>query len=287
VIVVLVTTDDGLSEATHRFRELGLDTADVVAPTDARRLVLAHVDDSEAASVVSRLRSEGQIAVLRPSGGAQLAAWRRHTRPITIGERLTVCFAWSEHDRRGLSGLVELDPNGGFGTGAHPSTRLLLETLVARVSGGERVLDVGCGSGVLGLCALRLGASTVVAVDTDLPAVEATRRNTTLNSLQLQVEARLAPIAAIDGPFDVIMANIGWAALVELAPDLVARTSPNGWIAVSGISHAHCSLVAAALRPLQVLENPTCDEWSALVVGRRSASSPAVQTRPQTEPAPR
>jgi ribosomal protein L11 methylase PrmA len=111
----------------------------------------------------------------------------------------------------------------------------------------------------------------VVAVDTDAPAIDATRRNAALNGFQLQVEARLAPIAAIDGPFDVIVANIGWTALVELASELVARMSPNGWIALSGISHSHCSLVAASLRPLQVLENPTYDEWSALVAGRRSA----------------
>ena len=102
---------------------------------------------------------DGLIAVARPDAGPRLAAWQRDTQPLTIGERLSICFAWSEHDRDGLPGLVELGP-GGFGSGAHPTTRLLHRRAArAAPDGGERVLDVGCGSGVLGLCALRLGAA--------------------------------------------------------------------------------------------------------------------------------
>jgi ribosomal protein L11 methyltransferase len=266
VILVLATTEDELPGARARLRELGVTAAAVVAPSDARRLLLAPVDDeSEATSLVARLRAGGQLAVLRPDGGPQLEAWTRHTRPIAIGERLSLCFAWSEHDRRGLSNMVEFDPGGGFGTGQHPSTRLLLEELAARITGGERVLDVGCGSGVLGLCALRLGASSALGVDIEANAIEATRRNAALNGFE-RVEVRLDPLGSIKGAFDVVVANIGWATLVELAPELIEHVSPSGWLAVSGISPAHCSLVAASLRPLQVLECRTCDEWSALVL---------------------
>ncbi len=166
VIVVLATTEEGLPEAGARLRELGVTEADVVAPSDARRLLLAPVDDeSEGAALVARLRADGRLAVLRPGGGPALGAWMRHTRPVAISARLSLYFAWSEHNRRDLSGVVEFDPNGGFGNGQHPSTRLLLEELAGRLTGGERVLDVGCGSGVLGLSALRLGAASAVAVD--------------------------------------------------------------------------------------------------------------------------
>jgi ribosomal protein L11 methyltransferase len=240
-----------------------------VAPSDCRRLLLAPVDDeSEGAHLVARLRAQGQLAVLRPTDGARLGAWTRHTRPIAIGERLTLCFAWSEHDRRGLSNVVELDPDGGFGTGEHPSTRLLVEELAARITGGERVLDVGCGSGVLGLCALRLGASSALGVDIDADAIEATRRNAALNGFEQRVEVTLAPLGEIEGTFDVVVANIGRATLVELAPELIGRVSPSGWLAVSGIAPAQCSLVAALLRPLRVLERRTRDEWSAVVLAR-------------------
>jgi ribosomal protein L11 methyltransferase len=248
--------------------------AEVVAPSDARRLLLAPVDDeSEGARLVTRLRAQGQVAVLRPAGGARLGAWTRHTHPIGIGERLTLCFAWCEHDRRGLSNVVELDPGGGFGTGEHPSTRLLLEELASRIIGGERVLDVGCGSGVLALCALRLGASSAVAVDIEAHAIEATRRNAALNGFERRVEATLARLGEVDGAFDVVVANIGRATLVELAPELITRVSPSGWLGVSGISSTQCSLVAALLRPMHVLGLRTCGEWSAVVLAHRPSDA--------------
>jgi len=270
MIVVLATTRDELPDAGARLRELGVIAEEVVAPSDARRLLLVRVDDESAAvRLVAVLRAEGQLAVLRPAGGAQLGAWKRHTRPIAIGDRLALCFVWSEHDRRALSNVVELDPSGGFGGGEHPSTKLLLEELAARITGGERVLDVGCGSGVLGLCALRLGASSAVGVDIEAQAIVATRRNAALNGFEQRVVATQAPLGEIEGSFDVVVANIGRSALVELAPGLIAHVSPNGWLAVSGFSPAQCTDIADLLSPLQTLERRTRDEWSALVLAHR------------------
>jgi precorrin-6B methylase 2 len=270
VIVVLVATEEELPGARASLRQLGLTAPEVVAPSDTRRLLLSPViDESRGAQVVTRLRSEGRLAVLRPAGGPQLGAWTRHTRPVLVGDRLAVCFAWSEHDRRGLANLVEIDPNGGFGTGDHPSTRLLLEALASGITGGERVLDVGCGSGVLGLCALRLGASNMVGVDIETQAIDATRRNAALNGFERRVQATRTTLDGIEGAFDVVLANIGRAGIVELAPQLLARVSPNGWLGVSGMAPAQCSLVAALLRPLQVVERRMCDDWPALVLAHR------------------
>ncbi len=270
-VIVVATTEDQLPGATAYLRQLGLTARGVSAPSGARRLLLAPVDDQQAAArSVSRLRAEGWMAVLRPAGGPQLEAWTRHTRPVRISERLTLCYPWSEHDRRGLSNVLELDPAGGFGTGGHPSTRLLLDELVARLGGGERVLDVGCGSGVLALAALRLGASRAVAVDVDPHAVEATRHNGALNALEGQLEATTPPTTRIVGVFDAILANIGWAALVDLAPELRRWLAPGGWLAVSGISPAHCSRVTASLRPLETIEVRTCSEWAALVLAHQT-----------------
>jgi ribosomal protein L11 methyltransferase len=280
-VIVLAAAEDEVPAAAARFGELGLSVDQILAPSENRRLLLVPVDDqSSGGPIVAGLRAEGRLAVLRPAGGVHLEAWIRHTLPIAVGENITLCFAWSEHDRQGLPNTLELDPGGGFGTGRHPTTQLLLQQLAARIAGGERVLDVGCGSGVLGLGALRLGAGSVVAADIDQVAVEAARRNAALNGLEGHLEATAAPLDEIAGTFDVIVANIGWAALVDLAPQLTGHLAPSGWLAVSGISPAHCSLVTASLRPLEVVEQRRCDEWSSLVLARTEDSTCFSLARP-------
>ena len=265
-VIVVATTEQALTRVEARVAELGLARIDVVAPSATRRLVLAGVDDEwEAERVAGALRAEGDIVVTRPGGGVRLDGWMRHTRPITFGSRLSVCFAWSEHQRAGLPALIELGP-GGFGSGEHPSTRLVIEQLVDRIGAGECVLDVGCGSGVLGLAALRLGASRVVAIDVKRAAVDAARRNAVLNGLERRFEATLLPLAEVDGLFDVVVANIGRAGVVDLAPQLVRVVRPGGWLAVSGISPSQCSLVTDFLDPLVEVERRTAGDWSVVVL---------------------
>jgi ribosomal protein L11 methyltransferase len=262
----VATTEDEVAHVRARLDELGVGPVDVVAPGDTRRLLLAAVDDErEAERLVAVLRAEGKVAVSRPDGGVRLEAWIEHTRPITFGARLSVCFAWSEHQRADRSSSIELGL-GGFGSGQHPTTGLLLEELVRRIKGGERVLDVGCGSGVLGLGALRVGASHVVAVDIKPDAVDATRRNAALNGMAQEVEATLAPLGQIEDSFDVVVANIGRAAIVEHAAPLAKSVSASGWLAVSGFSASQCSLVARFLHPLVEVERRTANDWSALVL---------------------
>ena len=265
MIVVVAACEDDLAGIQTRLRELGVHALRVEAPSTSRRLVLASVDDWEAERLAVTLRAEGMLAVTRPDSGPRLEAWLRHTRPITFADRLSTCFAWSEHDRSELPGLIELGP-GGFGNGEHPATRLLIEQLVDRINGGERVLDLGCGSGVLGLCAIELGAASVVAVDLKPEAIAATRRNATLNGMDQRVDATVAPLATIEGAFDVIVANVGRGPIVELAPHLIGLLAPGGWLAVSGISPPQCSLVAGFLRPLIDVEQCIAGEWAAVVV---------------------
>ena len=265
-MISVATTDDELAGVCERLRSVGARSIQVVEPGGSRRVVLASVDDQRSvAGLFASFRAEGVMAVSRPDGGVALKKWLQDTRPITFDGRVTVCRAWSEHDRGTLPGLVELGP-GGFGDGRHPTTAQIVEELVDRIAGGERVLDVGCGSGVLGLCALRLGAAEVVAVDIDPDAVEAARRNAGINGMGDRMEATLAPLSDIEGAFDVVVANIARAGIVELAPELVAHVSPDGWLAVGGISPSQCDQVAGFLRPLAEVRRRTSGEWATLVL---------------------
>ena len=265
-MISVATTEAGLAGMCERLRALGVRSMDVVAPGDARRVVLAALDDQrDEARLVVSLRAEGAMAVTRPEAGAALQKWLRDTRPITFDGRLSVCRAWSEHDRDNLPGLVELGP-GGFGDGRHPTTGQMIEVLLERITGAERVLDVGCGSGILGLCALELDAAAVVAVDIDPDAVAAAQRNAELNGMGSRFVATQSPARDVDSTFDAVVANIARAGIVELAPELVARVSPDGWLAVGGISPSQCSQVAGFLRPLAEVDRRTSGEWATLVL---------------------
>ncbi|MFT3853649.1 MAG: 50S ribosomal protein L11 methyltransferase [Ilumatobacteraceae bacterium] len=267
-MLVVATTPDDVERARRRLLAAGVTDVEVVAPGSQRRLLLAGVaDPHDAHRLAAELQAEGGIAVVRPDGGAQLTAWSRDTEPVMIGERLGICVAWSEHPRRRIEHLIELGP-GGFGNGAHPTTRMLLDALLRRLRGRERVLDVGCGSGVLGLAALAVGAGHVTAMDLKPSAVEATRRNAAINGLADRVDATTTPVDQLAGPFDVIVANVGRAVVVDIAGTLVGHLSPAGWLAVSGITPGQVDQIAEFLGQLRVVERHLVGEWATAVLTR-------------------
>jgi ribosomal protein L11 methyltransferase len=223
-------------------------------------------DDTTARRAARALRARGFATVVRPDGAWYGDAWRAATRPLVIGERIQVCFPWSDVDPAEAPLLVEIDPGASFGAGRHPSTRLLLTELACRLGGGESVLDVGCGSGVLAVAAARLGAARVVALDVDRRAVAATRANAARNGVGAIVAASTTPASRLSGTFDAIVANIGAGALVTLAPALRSRLSERGWLGLSGLSPAQISVVAAAYTPARVISTPTDGDWAAAVL---------------------
>ncbi len=220
------------------------------------QLLFASAEDP--AAVVTALRAEGWRATDRPEGGGHLSAWRAHTAPVVVSDRFCVCFPWSEFDAEGMPAPIEVDPGRAFGTGGHPSTHLLLTELARRVAPGDRVLDVGCGSGVLALAAAHLGA-VVTATDIAAGALAATAANAAWNGLPVEIGAELP-----DAAWDAVVANIGAATLIELAPALRARVGPNGWLGLSGLSPGQVSRVAAAYAG--DVEERRDGEWAALVI---------------------
>lgn len=211
-----------------------------------------------------------------------LDGWRDHARSVRAGRRLVVHPPWvPSGPPSGDDVVLEVDPGRAFGHGAHPTTRLCLAAVEEAVGArsGAHVLDVGCGSGVLAVAAARLGSPRVVAVDVDPEAVEVTRANADRNGVAGTVAAHLVgdvatgdarlggdPLGDVEGRFDVVVANIGEAALVGLARHLVARLAPGGTLVLSGLLDPPPARVVDAYVRLGVATPRTTalDGWTAL-----------------------
>jgi ribosomal protein L11 methyltransferase len=218
-------------------------------------LVAGFADRADAERAASDVG--GEVVDVLP--GAWLDAWQEFAHPVRAG-RLVVVPAWIGQPPTEPGDIVlDIDPGRVFGHGGHPTTRLLLEELSERIVGGESVLDVGCGSGVLSIAAARLGAGRVVAIDIDPDAVSVTLANAESNGVA--VEASTTPLAAIVANFDVVLANIGADVLKELAPQLQGR---GRLLLLSGLLVDRVDDVAACYAATASVT--TSDGWAALAV---------------------
>jgi ribosomal protein L11 methyltransferase len=173
--------------------------------------------------------------------GAAFDGWRDHARAIAVGDRLVVRPLWVPPGP-GVGRIdVVVDPGRAFGSGAHASTRLALAAVDRLVAGGETVLDVGCGSGVVALAALALGAATATGVDIDPAALAATAANAERNGLA----ARLTVGRHIGGRHDLVLANLLLTDHRTVAPAAAAALAPGGTLVATGILVAQVPALAA------------------------------------------
>jgi ribosomal protein L11 methyltransferase len=193
--------------------------------------------------------------------------WRAWAAPSRVG-RVVVQPAWLARgeDVRAGDVVVTLDPGRAFGDGRHPSTRLALAALAARLQPGGSVLDAGSGSGVLAVAAALLGAGRVLAVDIAPAARAATAANAAANGVAVEVGDDLH---AVEGVWDVVLANIGAAALVALAPVLAPRVAPGGVLVLSGLLVGQAPAVVRAYDALALAGAPAVEAgWAAPVLRR-------------------
>ena len=223
--------------------------------------------------VINALPPEWHGRVVDVDDGCWADAWKRWASDVRVGERVRVHPAWiPEGDVTEGEIVIRLDPGRTFGSGTHPTTRLVLAELEARIRPGDRVLDVGTGSGVLAVGAALLGAGRVTAVDIEPEAVRTTVENAGRNGVTRTVHAILGDVTATDGVYDIVVVNIGASDIVAAGPDLAARTAPGGVLIAAGFLTDRSPAVAAAFPGLRVEAEAIDGPWSALVL-RNGATS--------------
>lgn len=227
--------------------------------------------------------SEPHIRFLAETDWAE--AWKTHYDVLRVGRRLVVKPTWRDYVPQMDDLLIALDPGMAFGSGLHPTTRLCLEALEDHLQPGASVLDLGTGSGILAIAAARLGASRVLALDTDPLAVRVARENVALNRVESTVQVEVGTVeipipesasqqvsdsvnSHLQSPtWNLVAANILAETISRMAPALAASLVPCGTLIASGIIADQASGVIARLdeNELSLIEQRADDDWVALI----------------------
>lgn len=229
-------------------------------------------DDKEAQELILQLvQAVGQLPeyhleILQDQDWER--SWMDNFKPMCFGNKLWIVPSWFDAPDPQAVNLL-LDPGLAFGTGTHPTTALCLEWLDQYMQAGLEVIDFGCGSGILAIAALLLGAKQVIGTDIDYQALEASRENAKRNHIADERFILCLPEAMPTVTADVVLANILAGPLVELATTLSLLTKPKGWLCLSGILAEQADAVRAAYEPYFTLQ-PTADkEGWVRIVGQR------------------
>ena len=234
-------------------------------PRDIVKVHMYLAPDENLAEVLplfrERLESSGIEYTLSTAGVEQedwQNAWKKYYHAMDIGKRLAIVPGWEEYqtDRT----VITMDPGMAFGTGTHETTSLCLEVLDERVKGGERMLDIGTGSGILAIAALKLGAAEAEGVDIDPMCVRTAGENAERNGVQDRLKVLVGDLSdKATGVYNIITANIVAAAILSLAPHVPALMAPDAVFIASGIidtrkDEALEGLRAAGLDAIEVHE---------------------------------
>jgi ribosomal protein L11 methyltransferase len=209
-------------------------------------------------------------------------AWKQYFKPLRVSDRLTIKPTWEDYEPASEEEkIIELDPGMAFGTGTHPTTSLCLRTLESVIKGGEEVIDVGTGSGILAIGAVKLGAKHVLALDLDPVAVSSARENTRLNGLEERITIKESdllsvlnasdPTLGIQLPVKLVVANILAEIILLFIDDVYKALEPGGIYIASGIWKNKEEVVETALKAagFEIAEISRDEDWLAFVARKR------------------
>ena len=195
--------------------------------------------------------------------------WKEFFKPLPIGQRILVFPSWENIDEfpsRDI--LIQMDPGMAFGTGKHSTTLLSLELLEDVLKGGEKVADVGTGSGILAIAAAKLGAGKVAAIDVNTRAAAIAKGNCQINAVSHRIHVICGELLnAVNGKYDVIVSNISSKAILSMIPDFGHYLSADGRLILSGILEHEVSKIQSELEgsSFMILETRRDEEWAAVL----------------------
>ncbi|MBM3242832.1 50S ribosomal protein L11 methyltransferase [Candidatus Poribacteria bacterium] len=197
-------------------------------------------------------------------------SWKSAFPPQEIGRRFIISPGWNKITPAAGKIIIWLDPGMAFGTGYHPTTQLVLSLLEEVISGGESVVDIGTGSGILAIAAVKLGANKVIATDIDQTVIPIAQENTRING----VEGKIAVVegnafASLSGRYDVIVVNILAKVILPIIPDCPKYLNANGLLILSGILEEEMPKieVAARLNGFHIIKTLTKENWVGVLLG--------------------
>ena len=199
-------------------------------------------------------------------------SWKKSFKPIRLGEHIVICPGWLEYEKQPDDKVIEIDPGMAFGTGTHETTGMCAALIEKYVQPGQRVIDIGTGSGILAIVAAHMGAKEVLATDLDAVAVRVAAENAVLNGFGDKIDCRCGDLLdVVDVSGDVVIANIIADVILMLAKPVRERIVPNGVFICSGIATDRREDVRRALleNDYEILDEPVKGEWAAFAARKR------------------
>ena len=194
--------------------------------------------------------------------------YEKNVKVIEVTDRIVIKPSFKEYSSKPGQLIITIDPKMSFGTGDHATTKLVIQLIEKHVRGGEKVLDVGSGTGVLGICTVMLGAKNAIGIDNDEWCLLNGNENVKANNLEEKVSIRLGELKDIDeNDFDLIVANINKNILLDIAPVLKSKIKKTGTLILSGLlfSDENDIIKTYSALNLRLKEKSAMDEWIALV----------------------
>ncbi|MCE5212694.1 MAG: 50S ribosomal protein L11 methyltransferase [Deltaproteobacteria bacterium] len=212
-----------------------------------------------------------------PNWGEQ---WKKYFKPIRVSKNIIIKPTWERYTPDSRDIVIEIDPGMAFGTGQHASTRMCIEAIEDIIVNDRsikewKVLDVGCGTGILGITAAKVGAQDVVCVDTDRKAVEIAGENAVINNVKTSLRTFNKNAAAVNEPRNLIIANLTSKLLLELREHLIQLLLPEGYMIISGIIEQDAKNVEKhfSAAPLALHREITEKEWVCYVLKKKAANA--------------